>query len=94
MVIPLSFIVCLREHIRISAAFAFEILSGGAEACRSTPRGSARRRTSPTASGAKIAVLLFIPTLIPSDWTQDVPKRYGDRHPGMTHSRIHPAVDS
>ncbi|MHC4940428.1 MAG: prolipoprotein diacylglyceryl transferase [Planctomycetota bacterium] len=40
-----------------------------------------------------LALLLFIPTLIPSDWTQDVPERYGHRHPGMAHSRIYPPVE-
>ena len=41
-----------------------------------------------------LALLLFFPALIPSDWTQDVPDRYGPRHPGMEHSRIYPPVDS
>jgi len=41
-----------------------------------------------------LALLLFFPALIPSDWTQDVPDRYGARHPGMVHSRIYPPVDS
>ncbi len=38
------------------------------------------------------ALLLILPTVIPSDWTQDVPARYGDRHPGMTHSLIYPPM--
>ncbi|MDH3633858.1 MAG: prolipoprotein diacylglyceryl transferase [Gammaproteobacteria bacterium] len=37
-------------------------------------------------------VLLILPTIIPSDWTQDVPARYGDRHPGMAHSKIYPEI--
>jgi len=37
-------------------------------------------------------LLLLFPTIIPSDWTQDVPARYGKRHPGMVHSRMYPAV--
>ena len=37
-------------------------------------------------------LLLVLPTIIPSDWTQDVPARYGDRHPGMTHSMIYPEI--
>ena len=41
-----------------------------------------------------LAILLIVPTVIPSDWTQDVPERYGNRHPGMTHSRIYPVVDN
>jgi phosphatidylglycerol:prolipoprotein diacylglycerol transferase len=37
-------------------------------------------------------LLLILPTIIPSDWTQDVSKRYGARHPGMTPSAIYPQV--
>jgi phosphatidylglycerol:prolipoprotein diacylglycerol transferase len=39
-------------------------------------------------------LLLALPTIIPSDWTQDVPSRYGERHPGMTHSAMYPAIRS
>jgi len=39
-------------------------------------------------------LLLMLPTIIPSDWTQDVPTRYGDRHPGITHSAIYPQVEN
>ncbi len=38
------------------------------------------------------AVLLILPTIIPSDWTQDVPARYGERHPGLAHSAIYPEI--
>jgi phosphatidylglycerol:prolipoprotein diacylglycerol transferase len=40
---------------------------------------------------AFVALLAFSLT-IPSDWTQDVPAVYGQRHPGMKHSRLYPAV--
>ena len=36
--------------------------------------------------------LLIIPLIIPSDWTQDVPQRYGDRHEGMSYSRLYPEI--
>lgn len=39
-----------------------------------------------------IAVLLFSLT-IPSDWTQNIPERYGKRHAGLTHSPIYPDID-
>jgi phosphatidylglycerol:prolipoprotein diacylglycerol transferase len=39
-------------------------------------------------------LLLIIPMIIPSDWTQDVPERYGKRHPGLVHSKIYPTIDS
>ncbi|TNF89560.1 MAG: prolipoprotein diacylglyceryl transferase [Gammaproteobacteria bacterium] len=39
-----------------------------------------------------LAILLFLPTVMPSDWTQDVPARYGDRHPGISYSKIYPQI--
>jgi hypothetical protein len=30
---------------------------------------------------------------IPSNWTQNVPVRYGARHPGLTHSWLYPSID-
>ncbi len=42
---------------------------------------------------ALAAVLLFSLT-IASNWTQDVPARYGKRHPGLTHSWLYPAIDT
>ena len=41
---------------------------------------------------ALFALLLFLPTVMPSDWTQDVPARYGERHPGITHSILYPRI--
>lgn len=38
------------------------------------------------------ALLLFCLT-IPSDWTQDVPARYGTRHPGMANSALYPRME-
>ena len=38
-----------------------------------------------------VALLLFS-LIMPSDWTQDVPARYGKRHPGMVHSAIYPEI--
>jgi len=40
-----------------------------------------------------VAVLLFCLTL-PSNWTQDVPARYGKRHQGLEHSWLYPALDT
>jgi hypothetical protein len=41
-----------------------------------------------------LILLLILPTIIPSDWTQDVPARYGARHPGMEHSAIYPEIQN
>ena len=38
-----------------------------------------------------VAILVFC-LIIPSDWTQDVPERYGARHPGLVHSAIYPRI--
>ena len=38
-------------------------------------------------------VLLLFCLTIPSDWTQDVPARYGHRHPGLRYSILYPRID-
>ncbi len=40
------------------------------------------------------ASVLLLPIVIPSDWTQDVPARYGKRHSGLSYSVIYPKIDS
>jgi phosphatidylglycerol:prolipoprotein diacylglycerol transferase len=39
-----------------------------------------------------LALLLLFCLLMPSDWTQDVPRRYGKRHPGLRYSRMYPPI--
>jgi phosphatidylglycerol:prolipoprotein diacylglycerol transferase len=43
---------------------------------------------------ALFAAILAFSLVIPSDWTQDVPARYGKRHPGLGHSVVYPKVDT
>jgi len=38
------------------------------------------------------AALLAFCLVMPSDWTQDVPERYGLRHPGMHHTLLYPRI--
>ena len=38
-------------------------------------------------------LLLVLPTIIPGDWTHDVPERYGNRHTGIEYSAIYPKID-
>ena len=38
------------------------------------------------------AALLLFSLVIPSDWTQDIPARYGHRHPGLSYSAIYPRI--
>jgi phosphatidylglycerol---prolipoprotein diacylglyceryl transferase len=40
-----------------------------------------------------VALLAFCLT-IPSDWTQDIPARYGDRHSGLVYSAIYPRISA
>ncbi|MGE0360949.1 MAG: prolipoprotein diacylglyceryl transferase [Vicinamibacterales bacterium] len=42
---------------------------------------------------ALFATVVAACLLIPSNWTQDVPRRYGARHPGLTHSWFYPPLD-
>ncbi len=39
-------------------------------------------------------LLLLFPTIIPSDWTQDVPERYGKRHEGLKHTDFYPVIET
>jgi phosphatidylglycerol---prolipoprotein diacylglyceryl transferase len=41
-----------------------------------------------------VAALLLFSLTIPSNWTQDVPARYGKRHAGVRHSWLYPAIDT
>ena len=43
--------------------------------------------------GVLIAILLFS-LMIPSNWTQDVPARYGARHAGLEHSILYPRLNT
>ena len=40
------------------------------------------------------AALLAFCLTIPSNWTQDVPSRYGNRHPGLKYSWLYPRIDT
>lgn len=41
---------------------------------------------------AALVLLLASSLVIPSDWTQDIPTRYGTRHPGLVHNMMYPAI--
>jgi phosphatidylglycerol:prolipoprotein diacylglycerol transferase len=43
---------------------------------------------------ALFALLLLFSLIIPSDWTQDVPARYGKRHAGLEYSALYPKIDT
>lgn len=41
-----------------------------------------------------LAAILTFSLVMPSDWTQDVPARYGKRHPGLDYSVLYPRIDT
>ncbi len=41
-----------------------------------------------------LACLLLFCLTVPSNWTQDVPSRYGARHAGLEHSWLYPEIDT
>jgi phosphatidylglycerol:prolipoprotein diacylglycerol transferase len=43
---------------------------------------------------AALAFVLLFSLTIASNWTQDVPARYGRRHAGLTHSWLYPEIDT
>jgi phosphatidylglycerol:prolipoprotein diacylglycerol transferase len=57
-----------------------------------TPAEIDRRPTGLLLRRAVAAFLLCLSLTIPSDWTQDIPGRYGKRHPGLCHTLLYPEV--
>jgi phosphatidylglycerol---prolipoprotein diacylglyceryl transferase len=45
-------------------------------------------------SRAALAAMLIFSLALPSNWTQDVPARYGARHPGLAYSTLYPRIDT
>jgi phosphatidylglycerol:prolipoprotein diacylglycerol transferase len=41
---------------------------------------------------AALVCLLLLSLTLPGNWTQDVPARYGSRHPGLEHSWLYPPL--
>lgn len=39
------------------------------------------------------ATVLLLALILPSDWTQDIPARYGKRHAGMHYSLLYPPIE-
>ena len=55
-----------------------------------------RSRVVPPLSSQRFAFvcLLAFCLTIPSNWTQDIPSRYGVRHPGLEYSWLYPMIDT
>ncbi len=76
---------CTRERGRTAAS-----AHGGGPALMSEPPASGGlwwRR------GVFVSLVSFALTL-PSDWTQDIPARYGKRHPGLHYSFMYPRINT
>jgi len=67
-------------------------LKSGLTTTRS-PGGSLNAAPLPSQRIAFICILAFCLT-IPSNWTQDIPSRYGARHAGLEYSWIYPMIDT
>jgi phosphatidylglycerol---prolipoprotein diacylglyceryl transferase len=60
-------------------------------------RDSEEEKTSSMGVGWRslfFAFLLIFSMVIPSDWTQDIPARYGKRHAGLKYSAIYPKINA
>jgi len=65
----------------------------GSQTEKPLPRADPPIRAKRRALGMTALVVAFtLPLVIPSDWTQDVPARYGRRHEGLVHSWWYPPV--
>jgi phosphatidylglycerol:prolipoprotein diacylglycerol transferase len=54
----------------------------------------ARDETPSAFQRIALAGLLAFCLTIPSNWTQDIPSRYGSRHPGLQYSWLYPKIDT
>jgi len=80
----LGMILLFRAHVVRRNAVASETSYAG-------------RRRNPSNLGwkrAALASLLLFSLAIPGNWTQDVPSRYGKRHPGLRHSIFYPRLET
>jgi phosphatidylglycerol:prolipoprotein diacylglycerol transferase len=68
----------------------------GRIAARPAPHVDGLRPDVPATFPQRVAfaALLGFCLTIPSNWTQDVPARYGQRHPGLEHSWLYPRIDT
>lgn len=63
-----------------------------ADANTTTPGEDVRSDENPGWRRVAFTIVLLFSLVIPSDWTQDVPARYGRRHPGLHHSAMYPRI--
>lgn len=66
--------------------------AGEAEVPAPIPAGEPSGPASLWARRIVFAALALFSLTLPSDWTQDVPARYGKRHPGLHYSFLYPQI--
>jgi phosphatidylglycerol---prolipoprotein diacylglyceryl transferase len=59
---------------------------------RAAPVGAAAQRPASRWQRVALVCLLLFCLIIPSDWTQDIPARYGKRHAGLHYSAFYPRI--
>lgn len=74
------------------ALFIWSMVKGRRSMSGATPMADASAATASVGMWrpALFATVLVVSLVIPSDWTQDIPERYGKRHPGLQHSELYP----
>lgn len=76
-----------RSHLRRSGRLTSGLVTPSSPETLSDAAPLAAQRV---AFGCVLAFCLTIP----SNWTQDIPSRYGERHPGLEHSWLYPMIDT
>ena len=72
-------------RLKRTAGWGLESAASGGRSDDAAPRVAQR---------VAFAGLLACCLTIPSNWTQDVPSRYGARHPGLEYSWLYPRIDT
>jgi phosphatidylglycerol---prolipoprotein diacylglyceryl transferase len=83
----LGFVLLVRSRLRRLGRLAPRAVA---------PPASSGAIDVPPSRAQRFAFVLLVAfsTTIPSNWTQDVPARYGARHPALTHSWLYPPIDT
>jgi len=62
------------------------------ETVRSAENSLETGRNASLVQRITLVTLMVIPLVVPSDWTQDIPERYGARHEGLAYSPFYPKI--
>jgi hypothetical protein len=73
-------------------ALAINIYLARSRQTKTLPTNSADHENKLGWRRATLAVCCLVPLVIPSVATRDVPATYGERHPGLKHSKMYPPI--